>query len=165
VIYEPYYVSVPTAPTVIVPSYTYAAPAAVQGDVVVSSTSRAIAPAPNGTARAVANGNGNGRQPARIEVLVPEPNADVWFGDFKTSSRGNKRVFETPALALGKNYTYRINARWDEGGRVRQEQVALQVTPGGTSVLDFSKVARPAEPAGERIPPPPPAPANDLPPE
>lgn len=165
VIYQPYYVPVPTT-TVIAP--TYAPPVAQSEMVVPQATPPATiytppAPGPMRGERVVAASGS--RQTARIEVTVPDANADVWFGDYRTTSRGTKRVFETPVLDGGRTYRYRINARWNEGNAARQEEMVAQVTPGGTAVVDFTRTARPGN-GGERIPAPPiPQPPGDLPPE
>lgn len=74
---------------------------------------------------------------AGIRVLVPDANAKVWFDGTLTNQKGTDRLFNTPELAPGGTYSYRIRASWQDGQQV-QEQV-VQVTPGQTVVVDFSR--------------------------
>ena len=46
---------------------------------------------------------------AHIHVIVPE-NARVWFNGAPTSQTGGDREFQSPALTLGRDFTYEIKA-------------------------------------------------------
>jgi len=72
---------------------------------------------------------------AAITVILPDPNAQVWFDDTPTTQRGNERVFHTPALQQGGTYT--IKARWNENGRTVDQQRTVQVQPGQSATVDF----------------------------
>lgn len=89
---------------------------------------------------------------ANIRVIVPDPDAQVWFDGNPTKQRGTDRLFHTPPLNADSNNTYRIRASWIQSGKeVVQESVAT-VTPGQVTVVDF------ARPISEEVPPPPPSP-------
>ena len=53
-------------------------------------------------------GEGADKKPASIEVLVPEYTKELKIEGKTTSSTGEKRTFETPALEPGKTYQYKI---------------------------------------------------------
>lgn len=74
---------------------------------------------------------------ARIEVIVPDPQARVLFDGAMTSQSGTDRMFTTPALST--NATYRIRATWTVAGRdVTQERV-ISVAPNQMTVVDFAR--------------------------
>jgi carbonic anhydrase len=52
-----------------------------------------------------------------ITLRVPTAEARVWIDSKATTSRGVSRTFETPALAVGKEYSYQIKATWVDGGK------------------------------------------------
>lgn len=114
------------APSVVVPS----------APVVVASPEPAVAPLP-----APSGG-------ASIRVILPDPNAQVFFDGNPTRQMGTERTFHTPPLAAGAANTYRIRATWaGPGGTLAQEQV-IQVSPGQNVVVDFTRPA----PASEGLP-------------
>jgi uncharacterized protein (TIGR03000 family) len=74
---------------------------------------------------------------AQVEVVLPDPNAKVWFDGALTQQTGVDRFFHTPALSPNSTSTYRVRASWmQDGSEVVQERV-VSVTPGQTSVADF----------------------------
>ena len=76
---------------------------------------------------------------ANIRVLVPDPQAKVLFDGSMTKQDGTDRLFHTPAISPGGNYSYRIRASWTQNGQpMVQEQVA-NVAPGRTTVVDFTR--------------------------
>jgi uncharacterized protein (TIGR03000 family) len=85
---------------------------------------------------------------ASIRVIVPDPQAKVWFDGTLTSQGGTDRLFHTPALSPGGTYNYRIRAAWLQNGKeIVQEQV-VPVTVGQTSAVDFTR------PLSEPVPAP-----------
>ena len=85
---------------------------------------------------------------ADVRVIVPDPQAIVFFDGRATTSTGTDRLYHTSALAYGGTYTYRIRATWIQAGRqVTQERIAT-VTAGQMTVVDFT------QPSVERIPAP-----------
>src|SRR5262249_35977405 len=88
------------------------------------------------------------KQPARLEVLVPDADAEVWLDDYKTTSRGTTRVLESPPLAPGPAYSYTVKASWGQGGRTVTAQRKVDVTRGRIVVVDFNR------PEPEKVPAP-----------
>ena len=76
---------------------------------------------------------------ASVRVIVPDPQARVWFDGNPTSQTGNDRLFTSPQLS--GTASYQIRAAWMRNGReVISEQTAT-VRPGQTSLVDFSKAS------------------------
>jgi uncharacterized protein (TIGR03000 family) len=78
---------------------------------------------------------------AAIRVILPDPQAIVWFDGGVTSSTGTERLYHTPALAYGGTYTYRIRASWTQAGRQITQERVVSVTPGQPVVVDFTQTA------------------------
>lgn len=87
-------------------------------------------------------------QPAPVDVTevpnnvlviahLPE-DADVWFGDHKTSIQGKMRMFGSPSLVPGKDYQYTIRVSWPEEGRWVAQMHELTVRAGEAYCLDVS---------------------------
>jgi uncharacterized protein (TIGR03000 family) len=78
-------------------------------------------------------------------VLVPSPNAKIWFDDTPTHQQGTCRLFVSPPLGRGETYSYTIKASWLEKGRevIREKQV--KVRPGQETLVDFTAQEAPAE--------------------
>ena len=85
---------------------------------------------------------------ARIEVLLPDPEGEVWFEGRKTRSTGTTRAFRTPPLEPGKAYTFKITAAWPHDGKLVTDERIIDLTAGRTVVLDFTR------PEEEVVPPP-----------
>jgi uncharacterized protein (TIGR03000 family) len=59
----------------------------------------------------------------RLNVHVPVANAKVWVDNTLTTQTGTNRVFESPALKPGSNYSYVVRAEWTQNGKkVEQTQ-------------------------------------------
>jgi len=71
-----------------------------------------------------------------MSIRVP-PDAEVWFGDVKTNLTGAERLFVSPPLEPGKDYTYEIRARWNEDGRPVERTRTLQVHAGDRLNISF----------------------------
>ena len=79
----------------------------------------------------------NQPSPAMIRILVPNPEAEIWFDNAPTSQRGMERMFSSPVLEPGK-YKYTIKARWMESGRPVEQERNVEVRPGGEPItVDF----------------------------
>lgn len=76
---------------------------------------------------------------ARVEVFVPDPEAQVWVDGSPTSSRGMTRAFESPPLKAGQSYTYTLRATWNVKGQAVTEERTVSVAAGQTSVADFTR--------------------------
>src|SRR5262245_25198846 len=77
---------------------------------------------------------------ALVDVYVPTPDAEVWFGDTLMRQTGTTRQFASPPLNPGRSYTYRITARWvgpDGQPVVRARDVIVQ--PSSRVTVDFTR--------------------------
>ncbi len=89
---------------------------------------------------------------ASIRVLVPDAEAKVWFDGTLTKSKGTDRLYYTPRLEPGSEYTYRIRAAWMVKGQEMIQEQVITVTPGRTTVADFTRpVSDDAAPRKESI--------------
>ncbi|HVS37036.1 MAG TPA: TIGR03000 domain-containing protein [Gemmataceae bacterium] len=76
---------------------------------------------------------------ARIEVRVPAADAQILFDGSATQQQGTDRMFITPSLTPGKEFTYSIQARWMENGKQVDRTQNVKVTPGQTAMVDFER--------------------------
>jgi len=76
---------------------------------------------------------------AQVRVLVPEPNAEVWFQGVRMAQTGTDRLFTTPALESGYTYDYQVMARWTQNGQVVSQTRDIRVQPGQSVVVDFNR--------------------------
>jgi uncharacterized protein (TIGR03000 family) len=76
---------------------------------------------------------------ATIHVMVPDPQARVWFDGNLTSQTGMDRVFNTPPLGLGTTYGYQVRATWMQNGQEVTQERSIAVTPGHEFTVDFNQ--------------------------
>jgi uncharacterized protein (TIGR03000 family) len=91
---------------------------------------------------------------AMLNVRVPT-DAVVWLEGNPTKQSGASRLFVSPPLERGHDYTYEVRARWKDNGRDVEETRTLTVHAG-----DRLNVAFPSADAGPKLPPPKPLPAE-----
>jgi uncharacterized protein (TIGR03000 family) len=114
--------------------------------------------AAGGPARAEPGAAGPDRPPADralIGMLLP-PDAEVWFGGHKVGQSGANCLFVTPPLAPGRDYSYHVRVRWEQGGQVVERAGRVTVRPGTQILLDCTRQPA-AKPPPQPAPPPPPA--------
>jgi uncharacterized protein (TIGR03000 family) len=119
---------------------------AVGLSLVIDSSARAAPDEGTGSSRA--------SESARIQVHVPS-NAEVWFNNDKTRLTGAIRAFDTPPLAVGRDYGYLVRVRWWNGDRYVEQQRQLVFQAGDTLNIDFLKAAPPPIRAASRAVPDP----------
>jgi uncharacterized protein (TIGR03000 family) len=73
---------------------------------------------------------------ASVTILVPRPDAKIWFDDTPTMQRGMHRMYTTAPLQQSGG-TYMIKAQWDDNGRPMDQQRQVQVRPGQSVTVDF----------------------------
>ncbi len=83
---------------------------------------------------------------ATVRLILPDPQAQVWFDGTLTAQKGTERYFTTPPLSA--KATYQVRVVWMQNGQEMTREETVSVTPGQTSLVDFSR-ARP-----EILPPP-----------
>jgi uncharacterized protein (TIGR03000 family) len=74
---------------------------------------------------------------ASVRVLLPNPEAEVWFDDAPTQQRGFERFYHSPPLDPSSNYRYTIKARWMENGQTVNQERRVDVRPGQAAFVDF----------------------------
>lgn len=77
---------------------------------------------------------------ANIRVIVPDPQAVVYFGDYRTRSTGTERVYQSPAINPG-SYDYKIRVTYNHDGQQLAQERTITVSPGESVVVDFSGTA------------------------
>jgi uncharacterized protein (TIGR03000 family) len=82
---------------------------------------------------------------AHLQVIVPVPDAVLWFNGYQASMTGLTRLFDTPPLQPGGDYSYSIKAAWSQNGQVMTAERVVRLTPGANVVIDFTQPA-PAPP-------------------
>jgi uncharacterized protein (TIGR03000 family) len=78
---------------------------------------------------------------ARVQVILPDPAAQVWIDGQKTQQGGMDRLFESPPLTPGKTFNYTIKATWQQNGQEMSQERTVPITAGNTSVVDFTRPA------------------------
>jgi len=113
------------APTYVAPSTAlYGTPAASPSG--QQSQVRSFYPSAAGEEYGALSGQAQGNRAVWINVTVPA-NAEILFGNVKTAQNGAQRAFISPPLDRGRDFTYDITAKWQEGGRqvVRTRHVTV----------------------------------------
>jgi len=68
--------------------------------------------------------------------MVPA-GAEVWIEGAKMSQRGPARIFVSPPLEPGKNFSYEIVARWNDNGQPVERRQEVPVRANQWSVANF----------------------------
>lgn len=92
---------------------------------------------------------------ARLRVILPDPDAQIWVEGRKTNAAGQTRTFWSPPLSPGERYTYTVTAAWNQEGRIVTEERRVPVVAGNSTVIDFTRpaaAARPVSPAVTEAP-------------
>jgi uncharacterized protein (TIGR03000 family) len=120
-------------------TYVYPAPTTV-----VVSPPATVAQPP---AAVVASG-----QKARITVMLPDPNAELFVQGQRMISAGGVRVFNSQELEAGKNYSYTITMRSHVGGRLLDETRKVPLHSGEVVTVDFTHQGAETLPPAEVLP-------------
>jgi len=84
---------------------------------------------------------------ALINVKVA-PNATLTFDDQPTQQTGEFRQFMTPTLEPGKNFSYTVHAKWQDGGRDMDQSRKVSVRAGQQAQVDFNTAQAQGSQAG-----------------
>jgi uncharacterized protein (TIGR03000 family) len=76
---------------------------------------------------------------ARLEVIVPEPNAELFIQGQRMTMGGPVRTFISPDLEQGKEYTYTIKLIRNVSGRNEEDIRSVDVRAGSSTTIDFSR--------------------------
>jgi len=74
---------------------------------------------------------------AVINVWLPA-NAEVSFEGQQTTQSGAFRQFISPPLVSGQEYSYKIDARWSEDGKVVRRSRRITVRAGDVVTISFN---------------------------
>jgi uncharacterized protein (TIGR03000 family) len=77
---------------------------------------------------------------AAIRVILPNPQAKVWFEGQGTQQTGTDRFFISPELQPG-NYVYTVKASWMQNGHEVTREKQVKVSPGRGAMVDFARQA------------------------
>jgi uncharacterized protein (TIGR03000 family) len=86
-------------------------------------------------------------QAAYIHVRVSPPHAEISFEGSKTAQIGSSRLYVSPPLVAGKNYTYTIRVSWKENGGEVSQTRQFGVRAGDRLSVVFRAPATAAPPA------------------
>ncbi len=78
-----------------------------------------------------------GVERAMIRILVPVPDARIWFDGTATERQGVERAFVSPALEGGADHTYSVRASWTQDGREVTREAEVKVRAGHQTRLSF----------------------------
>lgn len=74
---------------------------------------------------------------ALVKVSVPA-DAEVLFDGTKTNQTGASRVYETPVLTPGKEFSYEVTARWQHDGKEVKQTKTVTVKANGIASVAFA---------------------------
>ena len=80
-------------------------------------------------------------QVAYIHVRVSPPHAEIRFEGSKTAQIGSSRLYVSPPLNQGQNYTYDIQVSWKENGREVTQDRRVPVRAGDRLSVVFRALA------------------------
>jgi uncharacterized protein (TIGR03000 family) len=72
-----------------------------------------------------------------IRLFVPNPEAHVWFEGSPTEQTGSDRLYISPPIDPGKNYSYTIKATWMENGKEVTKEQNLPVRANQQAMASF----------------------------
>jgi uncharacterized protein (TIGR03000 family) len=93
-------------------------------------------------------------QVAYIHVRVSPPHAEISFEGSKTAQIGRSRLYVSPPLVPGENYTYTIRVSWKEnGGEVTQSRTVAVRAGDRLSVVFRGPASTAGTPTLQTAPP------------
>lgn len=78
---------------------------------------------------------------ARLQVILPNADAELQIDGEPTTSVGSVRNFDTPELDPGMLHTYTVEAMWKSRGETRRDVRRVDVRAGSRVMVDFTKPA------------------------
>ena len=81
-----------------------------------------------------------GQMPVYIDVVIP-PRAEITFENERTTQTGSRRLFISPPIRAGQNYTYHIKAKWTENGREVTRSRTVPVHAGERVMVDLTSTS------------------------
>lgn len=90
---------------------------------------------------AVAPASAPEEQVAYVHVRVSPPHAEISFEGSKTAQIGSSRLYVSPPLVPGENYTYTIRVSWMENGAEVAQTRKVMVRAGDRLSVAFRRPA------------------------
>jgi uncharacterized protein (TIGR03000 family) len=82
----------------------------------------------------------SGNAPAYVRIIVPTPDAQIFFGDASTQQTGSTvRDFVSPPLEPGKQFQYEIRTQWKQGDQTKDEKRTVDVQAGSRVLVNFAQ--------------------------
>ncbi len=81
---------------------------------------------------------------AQITVLLPDPNAGLWFQGQPIQGTRMVRVLNSPQLNPGSTYAYDVRAAWSVNGQVVSQERHVSIQAGAAVTVDFTQFQLPA---------------------
>jgi uncharacterized protein (TIGR03000 family) len=79
---------------------------------------------------------------AVIHILLPSTANNIWVDGVKMPTRStDARVFISPPIEPGHDYTYTVRADWPSGLNMVSQERTVVVRANGTSTVDFNQPA------------------------
>jgi uncharacterized protein (TIGR03000 family) len=107
----------------------------------VEKTQTVVVQASNQLSVNMAAGTAVAADVARIDVAVPVAEAKVWVNGTATKSTGLNRLFISPPLQPGQNYSYEIRAQWLENGQTMERTTKVRVQASKQVDVDLTRSA------------------------
>ncbi len=85
--------------------------------------------------------NAPAEQVAYLHVRVSPPHAEISFEGSKTSQIGTSRLYVSPPLNQGQNYSYDIRVSWNNNGQVVTQDRKVTVRAGDRLSVVFREPA------------------------
>jgi uncharacterized protein (TIGR03000 family) len=76
---------------------------------------------------------------AQIRVLLPDPQARIWFEGQATKQVGPDRLFYTPPLLATAANNYHIKITFMQQGQEVTRERVVSIMPGRTYVVDLTQ--------------------------
>jgi uncharacterized protein (TIGR03000 family) len=76
---------------------------------------------------------------SKIRVLLPTDETKLYFDNALVKGTGVKRSYKSPALEVGKRYTYKVVAVWVENGREVSHETSIVFQAGEDVSVDFRR--------------------------
>jgi len=108
----------------------------MQGGVVQGGYTGPLNP---GMTQAMYTPSGGSPNTAMIRVIVPTPDAKVFFEDQPTRQTGTVRDFVSPPLEQGRSFQYTVKVQTQQGDHPADLTKTVDVRAGGQAVVDFSR--------------------------
>ncbi len=76
---------------------------------------------------------------AQLVLNVPDPNAQVWIQGVQIQGNGRQRIYASPPLESGFDYTYEIRVRWRQNEQTNDQTRSVPIRAGQQAVVDFAR--------------------------